>query len=120
MIEDDSLQSSFDETVSSQGCPDDNSLQNSFDKTVSSQGCPPTDSEMGELFEKLSLTGTKPAILSLITPYFDKYVSKSSLDVFPKPLKCRQQPLYLQLPYHELLSMCETVSIEVTEKMAVF
>ena len=73
---------------------------------------------MGELFEKLSLTGTKPAILSLITPYFDKYVSKSSLDVFPKPLKCRQQPLYLQLPYHELLSMCETVSIEVTEKMA--
>ena len=36
MIEDDSLQSSFDETVSSQGCPDDNSLQNSFDETVSS------------------------------------------------------------------------------------
>ena len=74
---------------------------------------------MGELFEKLSLTGTKPAILSLKAPYSDKYVPKSSLDVFLKPfVKCLQQPSYLQLLYHELLSMCENVSIKVTEKMA--
>ena len=65
---------------------DNDSLRSSFDETTSSQGCPPTDSEMGELFEKLSLTGTKPAILSLVAPYSDKYVPKSSLDVFPKPL----------------------------------
>ena len=102
----------FDEMI------EDDSLQSSFDETTSSQGCPPTDSEMGELFEKLSLTGTKPAILSLVAPYSDKYVPKSSLDVFPKPLKCLQQPSYLQLPYHELLRICETVSIEVTDKMA--
>ena len=86
---------------------------------MSSQGCPPTDSEMEELLlEKLSLKGTKPAILSLVAPYSDKYVPKSSLDVFPKPLKCLQQPSYLQLPYHELLSMCENVSIEVTDKIS--
>ena len=59
---------------------------------------PPTDGEMGELFEKLSFTGTKPAIVSLIAPYSDQYVPKASLDVFPKPLKCIQQPSYLQLP----------------------
>ena len=76
---------------------------------------------MGELLlEKLSLTGTKTAILSLVAPYSDKYIPKSSLDVFPKPLKCLQQlsDSHLQLPYHELLSMCENVSIEVTDKMA--
>ena len=87
---------------------------------MSSQGCPPTDSETGELFKKLSLTGTKPAIFSVVAPYSDKYVPKSSLDMFPKPLKCFQQPSYLQLPYNELLSMCENVSIdsEVADKMA--
>ena len=31
----------------------------------------PTDEEMSQLFEALNLTGTKPAILSLIAPYSD-------------------------------------------------
>ena len=54
---------------------EDYSPQSSSDETMSSQGCPPTDSEMGELlFEKLSLTGTKPAIFSLVAPYSDKHV----------------------------------------------
>ena len=79
----------FDEMI------EDDSLLWSFEETMSSEGSPPTDGEMGELFEKLSLTGTKPVILSLIAPYSDKYVPKSSLDVFPKPLKCLQQPSYV-------------------------
>ena len=93
----------FDEMI------EDDSPLGSFQETMSTVGNPPTDDEMGELFEKLSLTGTKQAILSLIAPYSDQYVPKSSLHVFPKPLKCLQQPSYLQLPYHELLSLCETV-----------
>ena len=93
----------FDEMI------EDDSPLGSFQETMFIVGNPPTDDEMGELFEKLSLTGTKQAILSLIAPYSDQYVPKSSLDVFPKSLKCLQQPSYLQLPYHELLSLCETV-----------
>ena len=102
----------FDEMI------EDDSPPGSLEETMSSEGRPPTDGEMGELFEKLSLSGTKPAILSLVSPYSDKYIPKSSLDVLPKPLKTLQQPSHLQLPYHELLNMCETVSIEVTNEMA--
>ena len=46
--------------------------------TVSQHDTSPTDLEMKLLFEKLSLAVTKHAILSLIPPYSDKYVPKSS------------------------------------------
>lgn len=52
----------FDEMI------EDDSPLGSFQETMSIVGNPPTDDEMGELFEKLSLTGTKQAILSLIAP----------------------------------------------------
>ena len=86
--------------------------------TVSQHDTSPTDLEMKLLFEKLSLAVTKPAILSLIPPYSDKYVPKSSGDILPKPLKSLQQPSYLHLQYNELLNVCETVSIQVTDEMA--
>ena len=38
---------------------------------------------MSQLFETLSLTGTKPAILSLIAPYSDDYVPRSLLGTSP-------------------------------------
>ena len=72
------------------------------------------------LFEKLSLARTKPATLSLIPPYSDKYVHNSSGDIYilPKPLKSLQQPSYLHLQYNELLNIYEAVSIQVTDEMA--
>ena len=90
----------------------------SCDLVTVSQGASPTDLEMKLLFEKLNLAGTKPAILSLIPPYSDEYVPKSSGDILPKPLKSLHQPSYLQLEYNELLNICETVSIQVTDEMA--
>ena len=90
----------------------------SCDLVTVSQGASPTDLEMKLLFEKLNLAGTKPAILSLIPPYSDEYVPKSSGDILPKPLKSLHQPSYLQLEYNELLNICETVSIQVADEMA--
>ena len=55
---------------------------------------------------------------SLIAPYSDEYVPKSSVGTFPMPLKSLQQPLYTEMQYHELLVVCETVSLEVTEEMS--
>ena len=43
---------------------------------------------------------------------------KSSGDILPKPLKSLHQPSYLQLEYNELLNICETVLIQVTDEMA--
>ena len=60
----------------------------------------PTKTEMEILFKNLSVGGTKPAILSLIPPYSDNYVPKSSVANFPKPLKS----LYLSV-YGDLIIM---------------
>ena len=78
----------------------------------------PTESKMDLLFENLSCSGTKPAILSLIPKFADSYMPKSSHAGFPKPLKSLKQASYLDLDYHELLKVCESVSVEVTEEMA--
>ena len=74
----------------------------------------PTDEEMSQLYEALNVAGTKPAILSLIDPYSDKYVPISSLSTYPKLLKSLQQPVYADMQFHELLAVCETVSLEMT------
>ena len=71
----------------------------SLEETIVSEGSHPTDGEMRELFEKLSLTGTKPAILSFIALYSEKYIPKSSLDVFPKPLKSHHISSCLTMNY---------------------
>ena len=78
----------------------------------------PTESEMDLLFENLSCSGTKPAILSLIPKFADSYMPKSSHAGFPQPLKSLKQSSYLDLDYHELLKVCESASVEVTEEMA--
>lgn len=81
----------------------------------------PTDEEMQLLFKNLNTAvsgDTKPAILSLVEPYSEKFIPKSSMDSFPKPLSLLYQSAYYELPYHKLLDVCQTVSIEITEEMA--
>ena len=75
----------------------------------------PTDAELNLLFESLSMAGTKPAILSLIPKYSDKYIPKTSLPEYPLPLTELHKPEHLELSYHELLKLCEIVSVVVTE-----
>ena len=76
------------------------------------------DSDLDEFYEALSQTGTKPAILSLIHKYSDKYISKSSLAGFPKGLQQLHRTEYMNLQYHELIQACESVNIDVTDDMA--
>ena len=80
----------------------------------------PTEEELSLLFEAISLAGTRPATLSIVDPYSDNYVPKSSQSVFPKPLKSLYDISYMQLKYHELLEVCESVSLslEFTERMS--
>ena len=65
----------------------------------------------------MNLTGTKPTILSLIAPYSDQYVLKSSVSNFPMLMISVHQPLYTEMQY-ELLAVCETILLEVTEEMS--
>ena len=80
----------------------------------------PTESEVDLLFENLSCSGAKPAILSLIPKFTDSYMPKSSHAGFPQRLKSLEQSSYLDLHYHELLKVCESASVEVTDEMAKF
>lgn len=75
----------------------------------------PTSAELDLFFANLSIADTKPAILSLMPKYSDKYVPKTSLPEFPLPLTELYKPDYLKVEYHELLKLCETVPINVSE-----
>ena len=69
-------------------------------------------------FQDISKQGTNLAILSLVTPYSDSYVPKSTVAGFPKPINSLFQPEYGELPYDELLDVCQTISINITAPMA--
>ena len=77
-----------------------------------------TDEELNELFNNISLADTKPSVLSLVEPYSDSYVPKSAQKTFPMPLKSLHNPSYIQLKYHELLKVCESVSLNFTQEMS--
>ena len=82
-----------------------------------------TSEELEELdldlfFQDISKQDTNLAILSLVTPYSDNYVPKSTVAGFPKPINSLFQPEYGELPYDELLDVCQTISINITAPMA--
>jgi len=77
-----------------------------------------TNEELSQLFHAMSLAGSQPAVLSNIDPYSDNYVTKSSQSVFPKPLKSPHDMSYMQLEYHELLEVCDSVSLKFTAEMS--
>ena len=71
------------------------------------------------LFTKLSECGTKPAFLSLVPgPLSDRYIPAVSKPNFPWPLQDLYDKRNLQLGYLELLSVCENVTVVLTEEMA--
>ena len=63
----------------------------------------PSYKEMECFYECLGKSNSKPAILSLIKPHSDKYVSSSSLPEVPLPLTALHQLKYETLSYTELL-----------------
>ena len=48
--------------------------EDNSDAAVSKCGTSPTDAEMEQFFNNLSLCGTKPAVLSLVSPHSDIYI----------------------------------------------
>lgn len=69
---------------------------------------------MVNVFKSLSECNTKPAALSLVSPYSDQYVPKYSLlQECPKPLpELYNLALFiLKHGFDELLKVCESVDI---------
>jgi len=85
-------------------------------------GSQSTDADLHQLFQELSVSGTKPGVLSLVQGFSTKYIPKSSFEDSPIFLKSLHKPSYLQLEYNKLLEVCETVceSLTVTNEMAEF
>ena len=59
-----------------------------------------------------------PAILSLIPLYSDRYVPKTLLQEYPKPLQSLFDPKHMELEYPELLSVSESIEVIVNLDMA--
>ena len=73
----------------------------------------PTQAEMENFYSNLSKCKSKPVVMSLITPYAQSYVLPSRkiptlMDLFKKE--------NLELPYNELLQLCQSTNIEVTKE----
>ena len=79
----------------------------------------PTTEDVHTFHDILSKCDTKPAILSLVPDYSTSYVPKCFLDAFPKSLSLLHQPEYVELEYHMLLDVCDSVNVEIREEMAV-
>ena len=67
----------------------------------------PSKNELDEFFKKLSDTGRKPVILSLVPEYSDAYVPLYKSGTLPKPLTDYCEEKYLRLNYPELLNASE-------------
>ena len=77
----------------------------------------PTELELKSFFDKISRCKSKPAILSLIPDYQDRYISKSSLPSFPVCLNDLYDPSLALANYSDLLQRSESVQVEVNEEM---
>ena len=73
-------------------------------KHILPQGEKPTESEMANFFSSLSKCKAKPVVLSVVSVFSEKYITKSSLVTFPKLLNTLYQSDFLQLNYDELLN----------------
>ena len=79
----------------------------SVSRGAQSTNLSPSVGELDNLFTKLSDSGKKPVILSLVAKHSDAYVPLYKQGTLPKPLTdyCGKQ--YLQLNYPDLLTQCE-------------
>ena len=73
---------------------------------------------MANLLHNLSQSGTKPAVLSLIPEFLEKYLLKASLVIFPTPLASLYQSDFLELNYDDLLTQCKSVLVNVNQEIA--
>jgi len=62
----------------------DTSFNNEQSKKVGSSS---TEAELSLLFQNLSVAGTKPTVLSVVSDHSDQFVPKSAGKDFPSPLQ---------------------------------
>ena len=79
----------------------------------------PSKAEIQRLFSDLTTAG-KPAILSLVSGFSDKYVPLCEKNMLPRPLTDLFKDEYLELSYPDLLVKCEELfaTIKVTSAQA--
>ena len=65
----------------------------------------PSESDLAHLYKELSNQG-KPALLSIVPQYCDKYVSYQTDDL-SQPFSALFQPSLLKVSYTDLLSKCQ-------------
>ena len=92
---------------------DNQSTQNKAAKSKSAQCIrKPSDQEMSDLFSKLNECKNKPVILSLVSPYADRFILNSRGipalgDLF--------DPENLKLNYVDLLTKCSEIGISLSD-----
>ena len=69
----------------------------------------PSDFELEDFFQKISKCGSKPAVLSLVTPFSDAYVPRDFSEEFPPLISDFVDTSCFNLPYDELLVKCREV-----------
>lgn len=79
---------------------------------------PPSSEHMNIFIDQLSKCGTRPAILSVHPKYSGKYIPKVRTGTLPRPLQSLYDRKCLSLNYEELLSVCDTINIHITNDMA--
>ena len=75
-----------------------------------------TEEETKAFFASLGTCKTKPAILSLVEPYSSNYIPKSLDENLPLCLSQLYKPEKRFMNYGELLKICETCDINISEQ----
>ena len=87
--------------------------------TISSKSTvTPNNEDYESFYDNLSKSGTKPAILSILSEYSNPYVPKRMLSPFPQPLPQLHKPEYIEPSYLDLLQFCESQDVTLTDEMA--
>ena len=74
---------------------------------------PPSDAELETFFHGLSLGDTKPAVLSLVSPYSDGYIPKQAQIVFPEMLRDLVREDHYKKPFNIVLEHSMAVKLAV-------
>ena len=77
---------------------------------------PPTHTEFLKLMEDLDMTETPCAILSIISPYSDKFVPKQLTSSLPKPLPDLKSDKFIGLSPEEMMNECMKIDIGMSKE----
>ena len=76
----------------------------------------PTNQDVSDFYTALSKCGSKPAILSIISPYSKNYVPKLPNDTYPKTLTDLYDLNTVDKNYLELSKLCDNTELTVTQE----